>query len=70
MRLGALDAVVERRANGELLIRTSQPIGGYHATISEPLQHWAKVAPDRVFLAQRDAQDNWRRLSYAQVLDR
>ena len=26
----------------------------YHA-IGEPLEHWAKAAPDRVFLAQRDA---------------
>ena len=68
VRLGALDAVVERRANGELLIRTSQPIGSYHATLSEPLEYWAKAAPDRVFLAQRDAQNNWRTLTYAQVL--
>jgi feruloyl-CoA synthase len=68
VRLGALDAVVERRENGELLIRSAQPIGDYHATISEPLQHWAKTAPERVFLAQRDAQDQWRRLTYAQVL--
>ena len=70
VRLGALDAVLDRRANGELLIRTSQPIGHYHANLSEPLEHWAKAAPERVFLAQRDAQDQWRTLTYAQVLDR
>ena len=69
VRLGALDAVVERRENGEMLIRTSQPLGNYHADLSEPLEHWAKAAPDRVFLAQRDPQGNWRKLSYAQVLE-
>ena len=38
------------------------------ARLSEPLEHWAKAAPDRVFLGQRDAQDRWRTLGYAQVL--
>jgi feruloyl-CoA synthase len=70
VKLGALDAVVERRANGEFLIRTSQPLGGYHGNLNEPLEHWAMAAPDRVFLAQRDAQDQWRTLTYAQVLER
>jgi feruloyl-CoA synthase len=69
VRMGALDAVLDRRADGAIVIRASQGLGRYHATLSEPLEHWAKAAPDRVFLAQRDAQDNWRRLTYAQVFD-
>ena len=68
VRLGALDAVIEQRPGGVIHIRTAQPLGGYHKKLSEPLDHWAKVAPDRVFLAQRDADGNWRKLSYAQVL--
>ena len=40
----------------------------YHATLTEPLEHWAKAAPDRIFLAQRDAEGRWRTLTYAQVL--
>ncbi|MGA6979525.1 MAG: feruloyl-CoA synthase, partial [Pseudolabrys sp.] len=32
------------------------------------LEHWAKTAPDRLFLAQRDAQDQWRKRSYAETL--
>src|SRR5512146_2461150 len=69
VRLGALDALLNRRADGTIVIRTSQDLGRYHATLSEPLEHWAKAAPDRVFLAQRDAQDNWRKLTYAQVFE-
>jgi feruloyl-CoA synthase len=69
VRMGALDAVLDRRADGAIIIRGSQDLGRYHATLSEPLEHWAKAAPDRVFLAQRDAQDYWRKLTYAQVLD-
>jgi feruloyl-CoA synthase len=68
VRLGALDAVLERRANGNIHIRTAQALGPYHRKLSEPLEDWAKAAPDRVFLGQRDAQDRWRTLSYAEVL--
>jgi feruloyl-CoA synthase len=70
VRLGALDAVLDRRADGTIYIRTSQDIGHYHRKLSEPLEYWAKAAPDRVFLAQRDAQDQWRTLIYAETLDK
>jgi feruloyl-CoA synthase len=68
VRLGEFDAVLEREASGVIHIRTAQVLAPYHATLSEPLEHWAKAAPDRVFLAQRDASGAWRTLSYAQVL--
>jgi feruloyl-CoA synthase len=70
VRLGALDAVLERRGDGVIHIHTKQVLPPYHAKLSEPLEHWAKAAPERVFLAQRDAQDRWRTLSYAEVLAR
>ena len=69
VRLGALDAVLERRPDGAILVRSAQPLGVFHNTLSEPLEHWAKVAPERVFLGQRDAEGRWRTLTYAQVLD-
>jgi feruloyl-CoA synthase len=68
VRLGALDAVLERRADGAILVRCAQPLGFFHNTLSEPLEHWAKAAPDRVFLGQRDADGRWRTRTYAQVL--
>jgi len=68
VRLGTLDPVVEHRAGGVIHIRAAQALGPYHDKLSQPLEHWAKAAPDRVFLAQRDAQGEWRKLSYAQVL--
>ena len=69
VRLGAPDAVLERRPDGTIYIRTSQPLGGFHDKLSEPLEKWAQAAPERVFLAQRDASDAWRKLGYAQVLE-
>ena len=68
VRLGAFDAVLEQGAGGVMHMRTAQVLAPYHATLSEPLEHWAKAAPDRIFLAQRNADGAWRTLSYAQVL--
>ena len=69
VKLGAPDAEIARRADGSILIRAREPLAPYPRTLSEPLEKWARQAPDRVFLAQRDASDTWRRLTYAQVLD-
>jgi feruloyl-CoA synthase len=38
--------------------------------LTERLVHWAELAPDRIYLAQRDGAAGWRTLTYAQALDR
>jgi feruloyl-CoA synthase len=68
VRLGKLDPVIEQRASGVILIRAAQELGPYHDKLSQPLEHWAKTAPHRLFLAQRDPQGAWRKLTYSQVL--
>jgi feruloyl-CoA synthase len=68
VRLGRLDPVIERRPGGVIHIRAAQKLDRYHETLSHPLQHWANAAPDRLFLAQRDAQGEWRKFSYSRVL--
>ena len=68
VRLGKLDPVIEQRAGGIIYIRAAQVLGPYHDKLSQPLQHWAETAPDRLFLAQRDPQGEWRKLSYSQVM--
>jgi feruloyl-CoA synthase len=68
VRLGKPDVVLEKGADDIIHIRAAQPLGKYHRKLSDALEHWAKTAPERVFLAQRDVQGNWRKLSYAQVL--
>ena len=67
MRLGPADVVVERKADGSLLMRSPHPLQPYPNGITERLVHWAKAAPERVFLAQRDAGGAWRTLTYAQA---
>jgi feruloyl-CoA synthase len=69
VRLGAPDTLVERKADGAIVLRAGRPLGVYHDRLGEALERWAREAPERVFLAQRDENDAWRKLSYAQVLD-
>ena len=70
VRLGAANAVIERRPGGTLLMRSGEPLAAYHAKLSEPLERWAREAPERVFLAERGAADVWRKLGYAEVLEK
>jgi feruloyl-CoA synthase len=67
VRLGPQDVTVERRADGTLILRSPEPLGPYPDKITERLDHWAKVAPDRVFMAERGADDAWRTVTYAQA---
>ncbi|MBI1205582.1 MAG: AMP-binding protein [Rhodopseudomonas sp.] len=68
--LGPQDVIVERRADGCILLRSPQPLGPYPDKLTERLTHWASTAPDRVLFAQRDAAGDWRKVTYAQALDR
>ena len=67
VRLGPQDVITERRADGTILMRSPQPLGPYPAKLTDRLEHWAKVAPDRTLFAQRDGA-GWRKVSYAQAL--
>src|SRR5262245_30123942 len=64
------DTIVERRADGCVLARSPYPLGPYPAKITERLEYWADVVPDRVFLADRPAGAAWRTLSYREALAR
>ena len=67
-RLGPRDVEVERRADGALVLRSPHRLAAYPRKITERLEHWARVAPSRVFLAQRDAAGGWRKVSYGEAL--
>ncbi len=67
VKLGPADVTVERRPDGAILLRSPHKLPPYPRNLTERLVHWAHAAPDRVFLAQRDAAGNWRTLSYVQT---
>lgn len=66
-RLGRLDPVAEVRPDGTTLIRAAQPLPPYRPRLTDHLHEWAERAPDRVFLAERDAGGAWRRVTYAEA---
>src|SRR5215472_11979535 len=57
------------RPAAQAALRPVAELGAYAANLTQPLEHWASVTPERVFLAQRDAAGGWRKLTYAQTLD-
>jgi len=69
-RILAGDTIIERRADGCILARSPHPLGPYPSKITERLEHWAQIAPDRLFLADRSAGAAWRTLSYGDALMR
>ena len=68
LSLAAPSAAVERRGDGSLLLRSTQPLGDTARCASEWLQRWALADPTRTFVAER-SKDGWRRVSYTQALD-
>jgi feruloyl-CoA synthase len=67
---GPLTPTVETRPNGVAYISAKEPLPDYPASWIDKLEHWAEVAPDRAFLAERDAQGGWRTLTYKDALDK
>ena len=66
-RMGDCRATIETRANGEMIVRNVNPLGPYPKRMTDRLDHWAAVAPDRVWLAGRDLHGEWRRVTYAEA---
>jgi feruloyl-CoA synthase len=65
---GDLAVSVERRDDGTIYLRPTTALGVYPVRITDRLHHWARTAPDRIFMAQREGA-GWRQISYAQLLD-
>src|SRR5215472_17571936 len=66
LSFGPPEVTVERRPDGCLLARSPYPLGPYPRTVIDWLSHWAKVAPGRVFLAER-AGERLRKLTYSEA---
>jgi feruloyl-CoA synthase len=69
VRLGPQDVIAEHRADGSILLQSPQSLGPYPDKLTERLEFWAAETPDQTFLAQRDANGVWRKISYEQALE-
>ena len=59
---------VDRRDDGTIYLRPQQALVEYPARLTDSLHHWAAVAPDRLFMAERDHHGGWRKITYAELL--
>lgn len=58
----------EVREDGTQWLRSGIPFDeNYARCVGDWLEHWAKLTPDQLFLAQRDTSGEWQKLSYSQV---
>ena len=56
----------EIRPDGTLLIRQAEGLGFWPRCITERFLHWAAVAPDRVWMAERGQDGDWQRVTYGE----
>ncbi|MBX3573900.1 MAG: feruloyl-CoA synthase [Mesorhizobium sp.] len=68
--MGDLAADLEARDDGSLLVRPRAALGDYPRSMTDSLVRWARERPGTVFLADRGPDGEWRRITYAQALDK
>jgi feruloyl-CoA synthase len=59
---------VDRVTDGTIYLRPNRALTEYPARLTDSLHHWAEFAPDRVFMAEREA-SGWRKISYGELLE-
>ncbi len=70
LELAPPEVTVERLEGGTLLLRSPRALEPYPRCLGERLEHWAAVAPDRVFLGEKTGDGGWRTLTYGAALAR
>jgi feruloyl-CoA synthase len=70
LTLGPYAGVAEQRADGGWLLRSLDPLREYPVRYTEYLARWANARPGTIVLAQRNAEGEWRKLTYAAAYER
>lgn len=70
VRMGHMSARAERAPDGVVHVRSSEQLAAYPRSIVDAIAQWAEKTPDTVMVADRNGETgDWRRLSYAQVME-
>jgi feruloyl-CoA synthase len=67
MTFAAPDTAIERRDDGTIVLTSRNRLGQFERSIPEVLRSRAAAHPDRPLAAQRDEQDQWVAVSYAEA---
>jgi feruloyl-CoA synthase len=65
--IGSNAAHFEERADGAILVRPLERLGAFPEKLTDRFAHFAAVAPDRLWVAERDSAGEWRRVSYGEA---
>ncbi|MEA2601200.1 MAG: feruloyl-CoA synthase [Acidobacteriota bacterium] len=69
LRLAPVAIETRPLPDGGLVMRSRHELQPYARRLGENLLHWAGAAPDRTFLAERDREGDWRRVTYRGALE-
>lgn len=70
VNVAAMRATFEHAANDVTYVRCTEALCDYSARVTDRLEKWAREAPERTFLAEREATGGWRTITYAETLHR
>ncbi len=70
VNMGELSVDISEGRDGVRYVRSRSTLPEMPHSILQRLDHWASVAPDRTLFADRGADGEWRKLSYAEMRDR
>jgi feruloyl-CoA synthase len=59
---------IERRDDGTIYLKPKIALGEYPVRLTDRLHHWARLEPNRVFMAERDGGRGWRQMTYSELL--
>ena len=73
MRYGITSVQVQTRDDGVQYVLADVPLGNYPKRMTDKLLHWARVSPERTFVARRKrlsdgSTGDWEHLTYAQAM--
>src|SRR4029077_16778386 len=69
VRLCAPEVLVDRHPDGTIYLKSGRMLASYPEKLTDRLVHWARAAPERVFMAEREA-NGWRTITYSQTLEK
>src|ERR1700722_4727785 len=59
---------IERRDDGTIYLKPTIALGEYPVRLTDRLHHWARLEPNRIFMAERDGGRGWRQITYSELL--
>ncbi|MCW4627914.1 AMP-binding protein [Marinomonas rhodophyticola] len=61
---------IEKREDGVQIINSQKALDDYARCWTDQLEYWAEKTPDQLFVAERDEQGDWHKVTYAQAVTR